>query len=118
MKPALRIIGSLGTLLFALLFSMTFGVPDRVEESAQGFVKTQIEKEIAQCFDEMWFSSGFTPPRPSCILQVGRHLTRNPPECGNRVTARIITRSPEKVVYATPHIVNFRDIPHRLHRLL
>ena len=46
MKISLRIIGLIGLILFASLFGITYGVPELVEESAQGFVKSQIEKEI------------------------------------------------------------------------
>ena len=52
MKISLRIIGLLGFLIFAGLFGLTFGVPDLVEESAKGFVKTQIEKEIRDKYQD------------------------------------------------------------------
>jgi hypothetical protein len=48
MKISLRIVGVFGLLLFALLFWVTFGVPGAVEESAKGFVKKQIEKEVRE----------------------------------------------------------------------
>lgn len=46
MKLSLRFMGALGFALFAILFGITFGVPATVEESAQAFVKKQIEKEV------------------------------------------------------------------------
>jgi hypothetical protein len=48
MKISLRLIGIVGFSLFAILFWVTFGVPDTVEESAKGFVKKQIEKEVRE----------------------------------------------------------------------
>lgn len=46
MKLTLRFLGILGLLLFGLLFCVTFISPKSVEESAKGFVKQQIEKEV------------------------------------------------------------------------
>ncbi len=46
MKISLRLIGILGLLLFGFVFTLTYGVPKVVEDSAKGFVKSQIEKEV------------------------------------------------------------------------
>ncbi|MFN3580733.1 MAG: hypothetical protein ACK4VV_09705 [Pseudomonas sp.] len=46
MSITLRSIGVLGIFLFGLLFSVTFVSPETVEESAKGFVKHQIEKDL------------------------------------------------------------------------
>lgn len=48
MNITLRSVGLFGILLFGLLFSVTFASPEIVEESAKGFVKYQIEKEIRE----------------------------------------------------------------------
>jgi len=48
MSKILKLMGLLGFILFASLFSATFISSDRLEESAKGFVKNQIEKEIRQ----------------------------------------------------------------------
>ena len=52
MNISLRLIGIIGLSLFAMLFLVTFGVPDAVEESAKGFVKSQIEKEVREKYTE------------------------------------------------------------------
>ena len=46
MSTTLELIGIFGILLFGGLFSVTFVSPEKVEDSAKGFVKTQIEKEV------------------------------------------------------------------------
>lgn len=46
MITILRLIEIFGVLLFGILFSVTFFSPEKVEDSAQGFVKSQIEREI------------------------------------------------------------------------
>lgn len=46
MSTTLKLIGIFGILLFGILFSVTFVSPEQVENSAKGFVKSQIEKEI------------------------------------------------------------------------
>lgn len=48
MNITLRTIGVFGVLLFGILFSITFSSPGAIEESAKGFVKHQIEKEIRE----------------------------------------------------------------------
>lgn len=48
MSTTLKLIGIFGTLLFGVLFSVTFVSPEKVENSAKGFVKSQIEKEIRE----------------------------------------------------------------------
>jgi len=45
---SLQIIGALGLILSSLLFAVTFGLPDAVAESAKGFVKMQIERELRE----------------------------------------------------------------------
>jgi hypothetical protein len=57
MKISLRIIGVFGLSLFALLFLVTFGVPDAIEESAKGFVKKQIGKEVREKYTDSRASS-------------------------------------------------------------
>lgn len=52
MKISLRLIGIVGLSLFAMLFWVTFGVPDAVEESAKGFVKKQIENELREKYTD------------------------------------------------------------------
>ncbi|MES9852460.1 MAG: hypothetical protein ABW170_11575 [Candidatus Thiodiazotropha sp. L084R] len=52
MKISLRLIGIIGFSLFTVLFWFTFGVPDAFEESAKGFVKSQIEKEVREKYSE------------------------------------------------------------------
>lgn len=46
MSTTLKLIGIFGICLFGILFSMTFISPEKVENSAKGFVKSLIEKEI------------------------------------------------------------------------
>jgi hypothetical protein len=46
MSITLRSIGVFGVLLFGLLFSVTFVSPEVIENSAKGFIKYQIEKEV------------------------------------------------------------------------
>ena len=48
MSLTLRSIGLLGILLFGVLFAGTFVSPKTIEESAKGFVKYQIEKEVRE----------------------------------------------------------------------
>ncbi|AFU99912.1 hypothetical protein [Simiduia agarivorans] len=48
MSTTLKLIGLFGILLFGILFSVTFVSPEKVEGSARGFVKSQIEKEIRE----------------------------------------------------------------------
>ncbi|MCX2781540.1 hypothetical protein [Microbulbifer thermotolerans] len=48
MNITLRSIGVFGVLLFGVLLSVTFVSPERIEHSAKGFVKYQIEKEIRE----------------------------------------------------------------------
>jgi len=48
MTTLLRLTGLVGLILFGILFWLTFGVPEKVEQSAKGFVKSQIETEIRQ----------------------------------------------------------------------
>lgn len=46
MKISLRLIGMVGLSLFGLAFALTFGLPQAVENSAKGFIKSQVEKEV------------------------------------------------------------------------
>jgi len=46
MSTTLKLVGIFGVLLFGILFSVTFASPEKVEDSAKGFVKSQIEKEV------------------------------------------------------------------------
>jgi len=46
MKTILKLIGFFGLILFGFLFSVTYLSPSKIEESAKGFVKMQIEKEV------------------------------------------------------------------------
>lgn len=46
MSTTLRLLGIFGTVLFATLLLLTFVSPATFEESAKGFVKSQIEKEV------------------------------------------------------------------------
>ncbi|TQV70782.1 hypothetical protein FKG94_20870 [Exilibacterium tricleocarpae] len=48
MSITLRSIGLFGILLFGILLSITFISPKTIEESAKGFVKYQIEKEVRE----------------------------------------------------------------------
>lgn len=48
MKISLRVIGILGLVFFTILFGLTYGAPEIVEESAKGFVKKQIEQEVSE----------------------------------------------------------------------
>ncbi|NVJ61964.1 MAG: hypothetical protein HWE27_16350 [Gammaproteobacteria bacterium] len=48
MSATLRILGTIGVVLFGLLFLITFISPKVVEESTKGFVKLQIEKEVRE----------------------------------------------------------------------
>jgi hypothetical protein len=48
MIHTLKLIGVFGIILFGILFSVTFLSPEKVEESAKGFVKYQIEKEVSE----------------------------------------------------------------------
>ncbi|MCE2573882.1 hypothetical protein [Motilimonas eburnea] len=48
MSITLRSIGLFGILIFGILFSVTFASPEVIEESAKGFVKYQIEKEVRE----------------------------------------------------------------------
>ncbi|WP_028582165.1 hypothetical protein [Desulfogranum japonicum] len=51
MNIILRSIGLFGVLLFGILFSVTFVSPKMIEESAKGFVKFQIEKEVREKYE-------------------------------------------------------------------
>lgn len=46
MSTILKLIGIFGVFLFGVLFSVTFVSPEKVEDSAKGFVKSQIDKEV------------------------------------------------------------------------
>ncbi|WP_428243252.1 hypothetical protein [Gynuella sp.] len=48
MSITLRSIGIIGILVFGVLFAITFVSPHVIEDSAKGFVKYQIEKEIEE----------------------------------------------------------------------
>ena len=48
MSTTLKLIGIFGILLFGVLLSVTFVSPEKVEESAKGFVNSQIEKEVLE----------------------------------------------------------------------
>ncbi len=48
MNTTLRLIGIVGVSLFGLLFLVTFTSPEKIEESAKVFVKSQIEKEVRE----------------------------------------------------------------------
>lgn len=48
MSTTLRSIGLFGILIFGILFSITFLSPKIIEESAKGFVKHQIEREVRE----------------------------------------------------------------------
>lgn len=52
MKITLRSIGLLGIILFGGFFGITFLSPSALEESAKGFVKKQIEKEVRYAYEE------------------------------------------------------------------
>ena len=51
MKSTLIAIGGLGTLLFCMLFAITFSSPQTIESTAKGFIKTQIEKEVKDKYE-------------------------------------------------------------------
>ncbi len=51
MGIALRVLSFLGVLLFGSLFAITFVSPATIEESAKGFVKYQIEKEVKEQYE-------------------------------------------------------------------
>ena len=42
MKFSLRVVGLFGVVLFTSVFGLTYGVPKQVEESAKGFIQSQI----------------------------------------------------------------------------
>lgn len=46
MSTTLKLIGVFGILLFGVLLSATFASPEKIEESAKGFLKSQIGKEV------------------------------------------------------------------------
>ncbi|CAA0113675.1 Uncharacterised protein [BD1-7 clade bacterium] len=48
MSITLRFIGAFGIFLFGTLLSMTFLSPEKVEESAKGFVMFQVAKEVRE----------------------------------------------------------------------
>lgn len=48
MSITLKLISLFGLVLFGSLFSVTFMSPEKIEESAKGFVKSQIEMEVRQ----------------------------------------------------------------------
>lgn len=48
MSITLRSIGLFGILLFGVLFAVTYVSPEKIEKSAKGFVKYQIEKEVRE----------------------------------------------------------------------
>jgi hypothetical protein len=52
MKISLRLVGIIGLSLFSMLFWITFDFFGTVEESAKGFVKQQIEKEIREKYKD------------------------------------------------------------------
>ncbi|SDU21290.1 hypothetical protein [Halopseudomonas salegens] len=48
MTTTLKLISAFGIVLFGILFSVTYVSPEKVEETARNFVKSQIEKEILE----------------------------------------------------------------------
>ena len=48
MSITLRSLGLFGILLFGFLFAITFVSPETIEDSAKGFVKHQIEKDVRE----------------------------------------------------------------------
>jgi len=56
-SATLKAIGFLGLILFGLLFGLTFGLPGTVEESAKGFVQTQIIIEVEKKYHQAKESS-------------------------------------------------------------
>ena len=48
MNITLRALGIFGVFLFGILLSVTFISPETIEESAKGFVKTQIKNEVRE----------------------------------------------------------------------
>lgn len=57
MSTTLKFIGIFGILLFGTLLSVTFVSPEKFENSAKGFVKIQIEKELRDKYQLMSESS-------------------------------------------------------------
>src|SRR5688572_6234436 len=51
MNITLRSIGILGILLFGTLLAVTFLSPETIEESAEGFIKIQLEKEVKSKYE-------------------------------------------------------------------
>ena len=60
MSFTLRSIGLLGVLLFAGLLILTYGVPETLEQSAKGFVKTQVELEVKAKYQSLISSNVVT----------------------------------------------------------
>ncbi|MDR6983033.1 hypothetical protein J2X32_001667 [Rheinheimera pacifica] len=48
MSITLRSIGLFGILLFGVLFAVTFVSPETIENSAKGFIKYQIQKDVRE----------------------------------------------------------------------
>ena len=57
MKLFLNAIGLSGLILFGLLLALTFGLPESIEHSAKGFIKSQIEHEISAKYQQTSASS-------------------------------------------------------------
>lgn len=57
MNITLKSIGIFGLLLFGALFSLTLLSPTTIEESAKGFIKFQIEKEVHEKYESASQSS-------------------------------------------------------------
>lgn len=57
MSITLKIIGIFGVILFGILMTVTFMSPEKIEQSAKGFVQYKIEKEVRETQEAITESS-------------------------------------------------------------
>jgi hypothetical protein len=88
MKISLRLIGIVGLSLFILLFLATFGLPEAVEDSAKGFVKSQIEKEVRE---------KYTESKASTFADKALQIAGSLGEEEKRIQNNLNTNLPEKI---------------------
>jgi lipid-A-disaccharide synthase-like uncharacterized protein len=98
MKTSLRLVGIIGLSLFAMLFLVTFGVPEVVEESAKGFVKKQIEKEVREKYTNSE-ASAFTDKALQIAGKLGYEEQRIREDLDNNLPEKIASTIAEMCGY-------------------
>jgi hypothetical protein len=88
MSTTLKLISLFGLILFGSLFSVTFMSPERVEESAKGFVKSQIEKEVRQTQQSI---------KESTAIEAALNIAEKPGFEKERIQSNLDNDIPEKI---------------------